>query len=75
MKPSIPDVIARFAAYYKHHPSWGAFHVVADGNYADAFVEYSPWRDDTAEEAALRAVLRAMSKTQRRKLIALVEAA
>jgi hypothetical protein len=71
-KPSIPDVVAAFAAYYEEHPVWGSLHcVLDDGNTENAHVEgciaYAVERGD-AEGERLGRILRRMSGTQRGKL-------
>ena len=78
MKPTIPEVVERFAAYFAANPAWGSLHVVLDdGNVADSSVqfciEYAAERGDD-EGAALGRVLLTMSKTQRSKLPAAVRA-
>lgn len=71
-KPSIPDVLPRFVAYYRDHPAWGALHVVLDdGNVEDVFVrgcaEYAREQADVEGEALADILLR-MSRTQRGKI-------
>ena len=77
-KPAIPDVLPRFVAYYRAHPSWGSLHVVLDdGNIEDVFVrgcaEYAREQND-AEGGALADILLTMSKTQRGKISRLARA-
>jgi len=71
-KPTIPEVLDDFRAYYERNPAWGALHIVLDDvNVADHFVESCiEWaeRDGDAEGARLGRILLRMSKTQRRKL-------
>lgn len=72
-KPTIPEVIERFRAYHRMHPTtWGALHIVlSDGNVADSHVEScirnAQETGDTEGEELARILLR-MSQTQRRKL-------
>lgn len=72
MKPTIPEVIERFAAYYARHPAGGAMHIVLDdGNIADEHVRYCiqhAQEQGDAEGEALARILLDMSKTQRKKL-------
>lgn len=75
-KPTIPEVIDRFAAYHRREPAWGSLHVVLDdGNVADEFVrgciEHAEGMGD-AEGAELARILLSMSKTQRARLPRLV---
>jgi hypothetical protein len=72
MKPSIPDVVPDFRAYYAKNPSWGSLHIVLDdGNVEDGSVrfciEYAQQSGD-AEGERLGKILLTMSQTQRRKL-------
>lgn len=71
-KPSIPQVVARFAAYYGQHPTWGSLHIVLDdGNVRTGDVEFCiQWAEDNgdSEGAELGRILLSMSSTQRRKL-------
>ena len=71
-KPSIPEVIADFAAYYARHPSWGSLHIVLeDHNNQDCHVDFCVgWARDNrdAEGERLAAILRRMSRTQRGRL-------
>jgi hypothetical protein len=71
-KPTIPDVIDRFRAYYQRNPLWGSLHVVlADRNTQDSHVDFciedARERGDFEGEALAR-LLRRMSRTQRGKL-------
>lgn len=73
-KPTIPDVIARFADYVEMpgNEVWGSLHVVLDdGNIQDSHVrsciDLATERNDT-EGANLARVLLTMSKTQRARL-------
>lgn len=72
MKPTIPEVIDRFRAYYKLNPAWGSLHVVLDdGNIDDATVRWCrDWAIEHSdpEGAALAEILLRMSKTQRSKI-------
>ena len=78
MKPTIPEVIDRFRAYYDRVGwSWGSLHIVlSDGNIEDHFVKwcvtYAVDHGDV-EGAELANVLLAMSRTQRLRLPALIE--
>lgn len=72
VKPTIPEHVERFAAYYAKEPVWGSLHVVLDEpNYSDADVafciEVARSRGD-AEGEALAEILMRMSKTQRSKI-------
>ena len=72
MKPTIPDVIARFATYRKDNPMWGSLHIVLeDGNVRDSDVEfcrhYATEQGDV-EGADLAQILLTMSKTQRLRI-------
>lgn len=71
-KPTIPEVVERFARYRRQHSAWGALHVVLDdGNTEDGFIESAARRALDAgdvEGAELALVLGTMSRTQRRKL-------
>lgn len=72
MKPTIPEVVDRFRAYYKDNPAWGSLHIVLDdGNVRDSDVEFcrllAQKRDDVEGES-LAEILAQMSKTQRIKL-------
>jgi hypothetical protein len=68
-KPTIPDVIARFAAYREVNHAWGSLHIVLeDGNVKNADVEYCyQYAIDTGDQegASLAKILLRMSKTQR----------
>jgi hypothetical protein len=72
-KPTIPEVIDRFRAYYRRVGwSWGSLHIVlSDDNVEDHFVQwcigYAEENDDP-EGAELARVLLTMSKTQRLNL-------
>lgn len=72
-RPTIPDVVERFAAYgIKTSGVWGSLHVVLDEcNVSDGNVEwciaYAERRGD-AEGAELGRILLTMSKTQRGKM-------
>ena len=71
-KPTIPDVIKRFAAYRAQHPTWGSLHIVLeDHNLSDSSVSYClAWakgQGDT-EGAALADLLLRMSRSQRWRL-------
>lgn len=69
---TVPDVLARFSAYYAKNPAWGSLHVVLDdGNVGDDSVRYciegAIASGDTEGEALAR-ILLTMSKTQRNKI-------
>jgi hypothetical protein len=71
-KPTIPEILARFLAYYRDNPAWGSLHIVLDdGNVDDASVrfceEYATEKGDH-EGAELARILMRMSRTQRAKL-------
>jgi hypothetical protein len=71
-KPSIPEVIGDFAAYYARNPEWGSLHIVlADHNNQDCHADFCiDWarrnRDGDGERLAV--ILRRMSRTQRERL-------
>lgn len=74
MKPTIPEVRARFLAYYQQpgNSCWGSLHIVLDdGNIADDHVRFCVGfaeRNNDPEGAELARILLQMSKTQRRKM-------
>jgi hypothetical protein len=74
MKPSIPQVVERFAAYRSKpgNDEWGSLHIVlSDGNLTDDSVRFCiAWARDHSdtEGLALATVLLSMSRTQRLKL-------
>lgn len=72
LKPSIPEVVARFAAYLEKNPEWGSLHIVLDeGNVHDDNVRFClEWsrKNGDMEGLALAEALLSMSKTQRLKL-------
>lgn len=72
VKPTIPEVLPRFEAYYAMHPSWGSLHIVLeDGNVEDGHViSCIKWAEERGdiEGKALAEILLTMSKTQRGKL-------
>jgi hypothetical protein len=74
MKPSIPQVIQRFAAYRSQpgNREWGSLHIVlSDGNVGEDSVRFCmAWARDhnDTEGLALAAILLSMSRTQRLKL-------
>ncbi len=77
MKPTIPQVVERFAAYYKKNPVWGSLHIVLDdGNYESNHVkfcvEYAKMTGDVEGES-LANILLEMSSTQRLKLPSCVQ--
>ena len=69
VRPTIPEVIDLFRAYYVENPSWGHLHIVLDdGNVSDANVcfcldEAEACGDYAAVELA--EILLRMSRTQR----------
>jgi hypothetical protein len=68
-KPTIPEVLARFVAYHRDNPTWGALHsVLADGNVSDGAVASCLYSCIGLEGEDLCRLLLRMSKTQRRKL-------
>ena len=76
-KPTIPEVINDFQAYYKQNPNGGSLHIVfEDGNENDASVKYcielAKSKGDTEGER-LGNILLTMSKTQRSKLPRMLE--
>jgi len=72
MKPTIPEVVARFARYYEAHPAWGVMHIVLDDeNVEDGYVDHCIGfanEENDREGFELATILRTMSETQRRKL-------
>ena len=71
-KLTIPDVLERFAAYYRREPVWGSLHVVLDdGNVEDRSVrfclEYAE-REGDVEGAELARLLLRLSRSQRLRL-------
>lgn len=72
VKPSVPAVFDRFRAYHARWPVWGVLHIVLDDlNVENRDVEYaSLWAREFGDEDGfeLARILRAMSRTQRRKL-------
>ena len=74
MKPTIPQVIERFRAYYAKHPMWGALHIVlADQNIRDSHVQWSiDHAEGDMEGIELGKILLSMSKKQRLKLSELI---
>lgn len=73
-KPTIPDVIDRFRAYFAQpsNGAWGSLHIVLDDNNVDDdsvrfCIENAQQKGDVDGEALARILLR-MSKTQRLKL-------
>lgn len=72
MKPTIPEVLARFAAYHAKHPTWGSLHIVLDDSNTDrGSVEFCVgWakKHGDPEGAALAEILLEMSESQRRRL-------
>lgn len=78
-KPTIPEVLPDFLAYYRQHPAWGALHIVLDdGNVLDRDVEFCikyAAENGDAEGERLARILLKMSVTQRAKLDAKVDAA
>ncbi len=72
MAITIPQVVERFANYYRNNCVWGSLHIVlADNNTRDTFVEYcielAKERGDVEGEE-LGKILLSMSRTQRAKL-------
>ncbi len=77
-KPTIPQVVAAFAAYRTANPTWGALHIVLDdGNVRNDDVTFcvrSAEERGDADGARLGRLLLTMSKTQRLKLPGAVKA-
>lgn len=73
-KPTIPEVLDRFAAYHREHPCWsGGLHVVLDeGNVSDSSVRHAVERTEGEAHDLAKLLLR-MSRTQRLKLPNMVE--
>ena len=71
-KPTVPDVVPLFAAFYQMFPTWGVLHIVLDdGNVENHFIESCiAQAEETGDEvgALLGRTLLKMSKTQRLKL-------
>lgn len=78
-KPTIPEVLPRFLAYYADNLAWGSLHIVLDDyNVDDASVRFCiDWaaEQDDHEGWALARILLRMSRTQRGRLARKVEAA
>lgn len=80
MKPTIPEVVPRFAAYYQmpENGVWGSLHCVLDDkNVRNCDVEGAKaWAAERAdvEGEKLADILAKMSRTQRRKLPDAVDA-
>lgn len=74
VKPSIPDVLEKFAAYYKkpENGAWGSLHIVlADGNLGDSSVKFCiDWaeQNNDPDGRELGEILLTMSKSQRLRL-------
>lgn len=74
MKPTIPQVVERFAKYYQKpgNGAWGSLHnVLDDGNVKNIDVEWAivrAWDGNDEEGAMLARILLSMSKTQRLRL-------
>lgn len=68
----MPAVIDRFREYHDRWPAWGRLHIVLDDlNVTDRDVDYTlSWalKSNDQEGWELASILRAMSRTQRRKL-------
>lgn len=67
-----PEVIERFAAYYRRHPTWGSLHIVLDDdNLADSHVEFCiGWAlgEGDSEGHELACLLRSMTRSQRARI-------
>lgn len=63
-----PEMIERFAAYYKENRAWGDLHVVLDdGNFKDGYVDHCiEWSNGEGKQLAI--ILRSLTQTQRRKV-------
>lgn len=77
IKPSVPDVVERFRAYYNRTDGfggceWGVLHtVLSDDNLSDGSVRFcihTAIEERDVEGEALARLLLMMSKTQRAKL-------
>lgn len=75
IKPTIPEVVGRFARYFQQpgHGAWGSLHcILDDGNTKNIFlrreVEDEVRQRGDIEGADLIAVLRSMSRSQRKRL-------
>lgn len=68
-KPTLPEVVDRFADYHRRNPSWGMLHSALDGgNVADGHilldVKWAEYKGD-AEAVMLTNLLLRMSRRQR----------
>lgn len=74
---TIPEVLPRFAAYYRENPAWGSLHVVLDdGNIGDDTVRYVVERaaeSGDVEGEALGRLLLDMTKSQRGRMDRVVD--
>jgi MOSC domain-containing protein YiiM len=71
-RPSIPDVLERFRAYYRLHPVGGVFYITLEnGNVKDGHA-MECWRraheEGDPEAIELAVILLQMTPTQRKKL-------
>lgn len=63
-----PELVARFAAYYRANPAWGIVHVsFDDGNWTHTVSGFTH-DDDTDEDRAIAAIHDALTPSQRRRL-------
>lgn len=72
-RPTVtPEILERFRAYHRAHPSWGPLHTVLDdNNLADDFVNGAIGLanvDGDSEGAWLAVILLRFSKTQRARI-------
>lgn len=71
-RPTVPEVVGRFAEYLSSNPSWGALHLVLeDQNVTDSNVSFCKDRaieTGDREGLELAEILMRMSRTQRLKL-------
>lgn len=75
--PITPELVARFAAYYQVHPTWGSLHIALDdGNVRDTHIDFcAEWAERTGDDEGLELarLLRTMSRTQRARVGRLAE--
>jgi len=75
-RPTIPEVVERFAAYYRQHTAWGSLHIVMeDGNVEDEWVSFcgrEAKRIGDRQGLELAIILATMTKSQRGRLLAKV---
>jgi hypothetical protein len=67
-QPITPEIVERFAAYYRDSAAWGLFHVsLDDNNWTPVPPPYGEEKR-TEEEHALVAIFNALTQSQRRRL-------